>query len=84
MTIQELQEFHQIINDKFSGKGNFKRIDIENALEKQIPKKIKISEYESFGFFYFCPNCGVNIENRLHKQKYCHNCGQVLDLEDVK
>lgn len=59
-------------------------VDTENALEKQIPKKIKISEYESFGLFFFCPNCGVNIGNRLYKQKYCHNCGQNLDWEDVK
>lgn len=84
MTIQELQELHKIIDDKFNGKGKFKIIDLENALERQTPKKIKISEYEPFGFFYFCPNCGVNIENRLYKQKCCGNCGQALDWEDVK
>lgn len=57
---------------------------IKEVAETQIPKKIKISEYEPFGFLYFCPNCGVNIENRLYKQKHCHNCGQALDWEDVK
>lgn len=57
---------------------------IKEVAEKQIPKKIKISEYESFGLFFFCPNCGVNIGNGLYKQKYCHNCGQALDWEDVK
>lgn len=92
MTIQELQEFHQIINDKFSGKGNFKSIDIENALEKQIPKKLKGKEVGRFGLALLCPNCENQVamiwdsvlQKGKYKQNYCDNCGQALDWEDVK
>lgn len=61
MTLRELKEFHQIINDKFNGKGNFESIDIENALEKQIPKKLKTIVVGRFGFALLCPNCENEI-----------------------
>lgn len=60
MTIQELQEFHQIINDKFNGKGIFESIDIENVLEKQIPKKPKVN-YPAL----FCPCCKSYLIARI-------------------
>lgn len=90
MTYQEANALVDDFSFVYKGKSISKEMLIEcrevihKALEKQIPKKIKISEYEPFGFFYFCPNCGVNIENRLYKQKCCGNCGQALGWEGVK
>lgn len=45
------------------------------ALEKQIPKKLTVSEE-----IYCCPRCGENAAI-LHGDKYCFNCGQALDWE---
>lgn len=92
MTIQELQELHKIIDEKFNGKEKFKIIDLENVLEKQTPKKLKGTEVARFGFEFICPNCEEVIamvwdslwQKGLYKQKYCHNCGQALDWEDLK
>ena len=92
MTIQELQELHKIIDEKFNGKEKFKIVDLENALEKQTPKKLKGTEVARFGFEFICPNCEEVIamvwdsiwQKGLFKQNYCQNCGQALDWEDVK
>lgn len=67
-------------------------VDTENALEKQTPKKLKGKEVGRFGFWFICPSCETNIamvwdslwQKGLYKRKYCHNCGQALDWEDVK
>ena len=90
MTLQELKEFHQIINDKFNGKGNFESIDIENALEKQIPKKLKTIVVGRFGLVLLCPSCENEIamiwesvlQKGKYKQNYCDNCGQALDWSE--
>lgn len=48
------------------------------ALEKQIPKKVKIEN----GYFE-CPYCQTDIE--IDKGKlYCEVCGQKLDWSDIK
>ncbi len=48
-----------------------------NALEKQIPKKVKVEKYDIGGNDYFCP-CGCKIQSG----QYCRDCGQALDLGD--
>ena len=60
------------------------------ALEKQIPKKLKVTECGRFGFWFICPNCGGNIamvwdsvwKKGYYMPNYCHNCGQALDWSD--
>lgn len=47
------------------------------ALEKQIPKKPDFTEDKEFAL---CPCCNGN--GLTDKQKYCDNCGQVLDWRD--
>lgn len=43
------------------------------ALEKQMPKKLTVSEE-----IYCCPRCGENAAI-LQGDNYCFNCGQKLD-----
>ena len=48
-----------------------------SALEKQIPKKIRIErEHPIYGYASFCPNC-----NRMDVGgwSYCPDCGQAID-----
>lgn len=60
------------------------------ALEKQIPKKLKTTEVGRFGLVLLCPSCENNIamiwdsvwQKGRYKQKYCDNCGQALDWSD--
>lgn len=59
-----------------------------NSLEKQIPKK---PYYEGDGYAdgymvydtWICPNCGKHYEVDYDNYKYCPECGQRLDLEEV-
>ena len=47
---------------------------IREALEKQIPKKLKDN-----GWLY-CPFCGRDV--LMDKFDYCSHCGQALDWSD--
>lgn len=54
------------------------------ALEKQIPKKVKNSG-ERIPFEWYCPTCGEILCDDGYKNtdiKYCEQCGQVLDWRD--
>ena len=56
---------------------------ILNALEKQIPKKLRVDDEG----WLCCPNCDETF--KLHDQfrkrnKYCGKCGQALDWSDIK
>lgn len=51
---------------------------IDEALEKQIPKKAKNVSDDGIER-YVCENCN----NLMHRKKnYCDNCGQALDWSD--
>ena len=63
-----------------------------NALEKQIPKKLKIEMlqtniqgYLNMDKCYVCPLCGIFRGNadyqpeKIIKYQFCPNCGQDLD-----
>ena len=58
----------------------------KSALEKQIPKRVKIEVVDDFDprtnepyqfKIPICTACGENIALRIYK--YCPNCGQTLD-----
>lgn len=53
----------------------------KKALEKQIPKKVKISlkGTTDLNTKCRCPDCGAFISNG----KYCRECGQAIDWSDV-
>ncbi len=61
---------------------------IDNALEKQIPKKPDISgdSYDKGGNLiydtYDCPNCHTSYEIEYEKYDYCPSCGQALDWSE--
>ena len=53
------------------------------ALEKQLPEKVKIAnDYEEL----LCPCCGVDLMGSLsepdHDPYYCFECGQAIDWSD--
>lgn len=98
-TIENLNEIKEnfkviLINKNLDGKASddVKELEFDfdraiNALEKQIPKKVKIEQW-----IYTKCDCGfefskhhgdgyysIPIEN---KTKYCPNCGQKLDWSD--
>lgn len=51
---------------------------VENCVNKQIPKKLLISNE-----LYHCPNCGEK-DAVLQGDKYCFNCGRALDWSDTE
>ena len=57
------------------------------ALEKQIPKNLKIIYKAKDAIHYNCPCCGLNlmkIENNIqfgHVPMYCEYCGQAIKRE---
>lgn len=54
-------------------------IKVEKALEKQIPKKPKISLHGTtdFNTKVTCPSC----HGMVFTEKYCRHCGQALETE---
>lgn len=57
---------------------------IVNAINKQLPSKPYCRKEED-AEGWACPNCDMGVEHdhgRI-KDTYCHNCGQLLDWEDV-
>lgn len=59
----------------------------KEALEKQIPKKVKYLNRHGGGSdlynkdYFNCPSCGRRLRNK-QKDKYCPNCAQALDWSD--
>ena len=68
MTLQELKELHQIINDKLNGKSNI--VDLGKELEKLLPKKPLKQEDNFFDFYLVCPKCKNCIVNVWNKRDY--------------
>lgn len=69
---------------------------VENAVEKQIPKKpitetvnrgISVSGEYDIDFNYLCPNCKTVVgdyETDDVFYKFCLECGQALDQSEIK
>lgn len=65
---------------------------IKESLEKQMPKKLKIIKVGQCGLVLLCPNCENEMamiyssiwKQGKYRQKYCENCGQALDWNDLK
>lgn len=83
------KEVNYMIDDitwSYSGKSITKDDIIEcretchKAIEKQIPRKPKVSFQLGF---YWCPDCECAIKMKIEKSKknisYCPFCGQALD-----
>lgn len=56
------------------------------ALEKQIPMKVKEKQVVEDGVFYdldfLCPSCGNAVIRQRYKPNYCKHCGQALKWEE--
>ena len=61
------------------------------ALEKQIPRKVKERKAGFKSFDYVCPECACRIISKIdgewiagNKSKHCYICGQKLDWSDAE
>lgn len=54
------------------------KLKVENALEKQIPKKTLLTK-SPYKIVRACPVCNCRI---FMEEKYCVNCGQALEWGD--
>ena len=63
-------------------------IDIAiKALEKQIPKKVKLRHIRKYDGYDDgeCPNCGMYVSREYDgNDVFCPDCGQKLDWSDEK
>lgn len=92
MTIQEALEIIKNEMPYESGVINKALSMIENAVEKQIPKKPIVKSYFCHYVNYqdfLCPYCRNHIILKIDgnfiagkKQQYCDNCGQALDWSE--
>lgn len=94
MTIQKALEIIKNEMPYESGVINKALSMIENAVEKQIPKKpttetvnrgLSVSGEYDIDFNYLCPNCNTVVgdyETDDAFYKFCPDCGQVLDWSE--
>lgn len=93
----KIQRALEIIKDEMpyeSGVINEALNMVENALEKQIPKKLKPrGEFDPSGQYkrFCCPRCNkwqyTKVDGRIVAgimSAYCPSCGQALDWNDLK
>lgn len=98
MTYQEANALVDDFSFVYNGKSISKEMLIEcreiihKSIEKQIPKKPKTIKVGQFGLVLLCQSCENEIamiynsvwQKGKYKQKYCENCGQALDWNDLK
>lgn len=61
------------------GTAYFKTIPIlQELVDKEIPTKVKIKEFDNGEDGVFCPKCNRGLSFHW-KMEYCPNCGQKLD-----
>lgn len=93
----KIQRALEIIKDEMpyeSGVINEALNMVENALEKQIPKKLKPrGEFDPSGQYkrFCCPRCNkwqyTKVDGRIVAgimSAYCPSCGRALDWNDLK
>lgn len=90
MTIQEALEIIKNEMPYESGVINNALNMVENAVEKQIPKKPDFigDGYDDNGNLIYdtwtCPCCETQYELDYDDYKFCPECGQSLDWSDLK
>lgn len=54
------------------------------ALEKRIPKKVKVEQFNRYNIYY-CPTCDGCIGDSLGHigDGFCSSCGQAIDWSDT-
>ena len=91
--IEQLKELKLHCEDFRDGEDSVWAKDVEalnsaiEALEKQIPKKVKYKNRHGQGYdiynkdYYNCPSCGRRLRNK-QKDNYCGRCGQAIDWSE--
>ena len=79
MTREAIEHYrYGITHDIFSEPvTTYAKLSIE-ALEKQIPKKVKNIIKRPNGLYGNCPDCN----HALLKENYCPRCGQAIDWSE--
>ena len=76
MSFAERNAYFHLTSKEFKALQN----NVSEALQKQIPMKPKKIEEDNYGekiTYSICPICETTLLN-----KYCDNCGQLLDWRD--
>lgn len=90
MTIQKALEIIKNEMPHESGIINKALNTVENAVEKQIPKNPDLigDGYDDNGNLIYdtwtCPCCEAQYELDYDDYKFCPECGQALDWNDLK
>jgi hypothetical protein len=82
MTFEDVKRIRE--NPKYEDVDNselHRLIDI--AIEKRIPKKAKVEQFNRYNIYY-CPTCDGCIGDSLGHigDGFCSSCGQALDWSD--
>ena len=81
MEIKEAIEYINWMRDKFITDKPLEAFDMAiSALEKQIPKKVRVTTSTKR-----CSVCGRQLSGigNIHpERKYCQKCGQAIDWEE--
>lgn len=63
---------------------------LKEVIERQIPKKVDVSNVNEYTADYKCPICGMRCITKMDgewlagmKYPHCYICGQKLDWEDT-
>ena len=54
---------------------------LQELVDKETPKKVKIKEFDNGEYGAYCPSCNSGMPFHW-KMKYCPSCGQKLDWSD--
>ena len=54
---------------------------LQELVDKETPKKVKIKEFDNGEYGAYCPSCNSGLPFHW-KMKYCPSCGQKLDWSE--
>jgi Zn finger protein HypA/HybF involved in hydrogenase expression len=55
--------------------------NLQELVDKETPKKVKIKEFDNGEYGAYCPSCNSGLPFHW-KMKYCPSCGQKLDWSE--
>lgn len=59
--------------------------DVQEAIDKQVQKRVEVSRYINGRVWYFCSECGEDaLDEEGNPWFFCRYCGQALDWSDTK
>lgn len=60
---------------------------LQELVDKETPKKVKVIDEPDLGYIYYCPDCGATLmvnrnKHPKHLFNYCGKCSQKLDWSE--